>query len=284
MPSTRHSSGLSRHLRFTCLLSLALVQGLVGAQTSAPASAPATGPRCTQPLRAVFVDIDLGPYLPGQGSAFADNPGHFVRWIESEAARLGCAVTLTRLPPARLLPALASGEADIGVGLAPTPAREKAWVFPRDGQQRIDARRALFESRINLYVLQDNASSLGWDGQRFSTPVTVGGAKDSAPLALVQQRGWPTATVLNTPQALRMLRADRFQALVAPDILMTTAVLEAAPAVVALKPPLTTKAYFAPVSPALWQRDPALVRSLWRGLCRSGRAATGQVSQVAACG
>lgn len=280
MPFSRHSTGLSRCVRLIGLLSLALAQGLASAQTSPKASEQ----RCAQPLRAVFVDIDLGPYLPGQGSAFAVNPGHFVRWIESEAARLGCAITLTRLPPARLLTALASGEVDIGVGLAPTPVREKAWVFPRDEQQRLDPRRALFESRINLYALQDSASSLGWDGQRFSTPVTIGGAKDSAPLALVQQRGWPTATVLNTPQALRMLRAERFQALVAPDILMPTAVLETAPAVVALKPPLATKAYYAPVSPALWQRDPALVRSLWRGLCRSGRTATGQTGQLAGCG
>ncbi len=280
MPSTRHCSGLARCARRLAPLSLALAQGLASAQ----ANPKANEKRCAQPLRAVFVDIDLGPYLPGQGSAFAPNPGHFVRWIEGEAARLGCPITLTRLPPARLLSALASGEVDIGVGLAPTPVREKAWVFPRDEQQRLDPRRALFESRIKLYVRQDKASTLGWDGQRFSTPVTIGGAKDSAPLALVQQRGWPTTTVLNTPQALRMLRAERFEALVAPDILMPPAVLDAPPALVALKPPLATKAYYAPVSPTLWQRDPALVRSLWRGLCRSGRTATGQVGQVADCG
>jgi hypothetical protein len=278
MPCLRSSNVLARGLRLGAWLGvgLGLLPGLTSAQTASP--------RCTQPLRAVFVDIDLGPYLQGQGDKLAPDPGHFVRWLQREAAKLGCPLTLTRLPPARLLTALASGEADIGVGLAPTPVREKSWVFPRDNQQRIDPRRALFESSIHLYVQQRHASALGWDGQRFSTPVTIGGAKDSAPLALVQQRGWPTAAVLNTPQALRMLRAERFQALVAPDILMPPTVLQAAPAVVPLQPPLTTKAYFAPVSPALWQRDPELVRSLWRGLCRSGRASTGQGAQAAACG
>lgn len=256
---------------WTQLLGAALV--LLGGV--AFAQAPALAPRCTQPLRVAFVDIDLGPYLPGQGSTFADPPGHFVNWVRREAAQWGCAVSLSRLPPARLLVALAQGDADIGIGLAPTPEREKAWVFPRDAQQRIDPRLALFEAQILLLARQDAVAALGWNGREFSRPVTIGGAKGSAPLTLVQERGWPSVPVMSTPQGLRMLRAGRFDVLVAPSVLVETQQLAAAPALVPLHPPLAMKTYYAPVSPALWKDNPSLVRALWRGLCRTGREHAG---------
>lgn len=249
---------------------------LVLALATAAGSASAQAPRCTQALRVAFVDVDLGPYLPGQGTQLADPPGHFVNWVRREAARWGCAVTLSRLPPARLLAALAQGEADIGIGLAPTPERERAWVFPRDAQQRIDPRLSLFEAQVLLLARQDAVSALGWNGREFSRPVTIGGAKGSAPLTLVQERGWPAVPVMSTPQGLRMLRAGRFDVLVAPSVLVEPEHLAAAPALVPLHPPLAVKTYYAPVSPALWKDNPSLVRVLWRGLCRAGREHAGQ--------
>lgn len=258
---------------------LALLGGLAAthalAQAPSPNPASTATPRCTQPLRVAFVDVDLGPYLPGQGDAFADPPGHFVNWVRREAARWGCAVTLSRLPPARLQTALAQGEADIGIGLAPTPEREKTWVFPRDAQQRIDARLSLFEAEVLLLARQDAVSQLGWNGRDFARPVTIGGAKGSAPLTLVQNRGWKAVPVMSTPQGLRMLRAGRFDLLVAPSVLVEPQALAAAPALVPLHPPLAVKTYYAPVSPALWKDNPALVRALWRGLCRTGREHAG---------
>lgn len=233
-------------------------------------------PRCTQPLRVAFVDVDLGPYLPGQGGAFADPPGHFVNWVRREATRWGCSVTLTRLPPARLQTALALGEADIGIGLAPTPERERTWLFPRDAQQRIDTRLALFEAEVLLLARQDAVAQLGWNGSKFARPVTIGGAKGSAPLTLVQDRGWKAVPVMSTPQGLRMLRAGRFDLLVAPSVLIEASQLAGTPPLVPLNPPLAVKAYYAPVSPALWKDNPTLVRALWRGLCRAGREHAGQ--------
>lgn len=262
--------------RFLLALGLALAAASV-----AVAQAPGASPRCVQPLRVVLVDVDLGEYLPGQGGQLADPPGLFVNWVRREAAHLGCAVHLQRLPPARLLQALAQGDADIGIGLAPTREREAAWIFPRDAQQRIDSRMALLETQILLYARQDRQQALGWDGRRFSAAVTVGGAKGSAPLALAQDRGWKTVPVMSTPQGLKMLRAERFDVLVAPSVLVEPALLQGEPRLQALQPPLVIKPYFAPVSPALWQRDPALVKALWRGLCRAGREHGGQ--NVARC-
>jgi hypothetical protein len=81
---------------------------------------------------------------------------------------------------------------------------------------------------------------------------------------------------MSTPQGLKMLRAERFDVLVAPSVLVEPSMLQAEPRLQALQPPLVTKSYFAPVSPALWQRNPALVKALWRGLCRAGREQAGQ--------
>ncbi len=260
---------MKRAWTFLSALAILASAGLRAASAQAPA------PRCTQPLRVALVDVDLGVYLPGQGGQLADPPGLFVQWVRREAARLGCAVTLQRLPPARLLQALSQGDADIGIGLAPTREREAGWVFPRDAQQRIDGRLALLEAQILLYAREDRQRALGWDGRRFAAPAVVGGAKGSAPLALAQERGWKTVPVMSTPQGLKMLRAERFDVLVAPSVLVEPGLLQAEPRLLALQPPLVIKPYFAPVSPAMWQRQPELVKALWRGLCRAGREHAG---------
>jgi hypothetical protein len=80
------------------------------------------------------------------------------------------------------------------------------------------------------------------------------------------------ASTMGTAQGLRMLRAERFEALLAPDVLVPPELLKDLPALVALQPPLQQTQYYAPVSPAFWKRDPELVRSFWRGLCRASRA------------
>ncbi len=266
------------------MAAMTVLATMAGFGVASTAHAQAAAPeRCTQPLRVALVDVDLGPYLPGQGSTFADPPGLFVAWIRQEAARHGCAVTLSRLPPARLIAALGQGEADIGVGLAPTAEREAAWIFPRDAQQRIDTRLALFDSQILLVARQDRQTELGWDGKQFARPVTVAAAKGSAPLTLVRERGFAAVPVMSTPQGLRMLRAGRFDALVAPSVLIDPALLGAEPALTVLQPPLAVKTYYAPVSPAFWQRNPTLVRALWRGLCRQGRQQAGQPTLAARC-
>jgi polar amino acid transport system substrate-binding protein len=238
---------------------------------------------CQGTLRVGFVDIDLGAYLPGQGSQLANPPGLFAQWIQAEAARLGCQVEMTRLPPARLLRAMQQGDIDIALAMAPTPEREAAWVFPRDAQDRIDARMALVDAPITLYARQDRQAALGWDGRGFAKPVIVGGAKGSAPLDLAKSRGWNTVPVMSTPQGLRMLRAERFDLLVAPAVLIEPRMLKEEPRLVALQPPLVVKSYFAPVSPSLWQRQPDLVQALWQGLCRAGRLHAGQKVQAARC-
>ena len=219
------------------------------------------------------MDVELSPFLHGSGDHFENPPGHFVLWARAEAKRHHCSVEWLRLPPPRLLAALQSGAVDMAIGQAPTAEREKAWMFPRTPQGEIDRRLAVLESSQVLFARTDRAASLGWDGKGFgSNKPRVGASRGSKQMNLAERKGWLTVPTMGTAQGLRMLRAERFEVLLAPEVLVPPELLNEPPALVALQPPLQQTQYYAPVSPAFWQREPELVLSLWRGLCKVSRA------------
>jgi len=267
-----------RTIAWPSLAALALLPFFLGALSPALAQAKAQSVsggevRCSQPLTIAFVDLEVSPFLHGSGDHFENPPGFFVLWAKAEAKRLQCEVQWLRLPPARLLTSMQAGAVDMAIGQAPTPDREKAWIYPRTPSGELDRRYAVLESNQVLYARADRAASLGWDGKGFGTNKhRIGAPRGSKQMTLAQRMGWTTVPTMGTAQGLRMLRAERFEALLAPDVLVPPELLKELPALVALQPPLQQTQYYAPVSPAFWKRDPELVQSFWRGLCRASRA------------
>ncbi len=251
-------------------LLLLFLTSTAGAQVTSAAGV--ARPPCPQALKIAFVDLEVSPFLHGSGDHFENPPGHFVLWAKAEARRLQCKVEWLRLPPARLLIAMQHGEVDIAIGQAPTPEREKAWVFPRSAQGELDERLSLLASKQVLYARADRAAALGWDGKSFTSGTPrVGAPRGSKQMTLAERKGWPVVPTMGTAQGLRMLRAERFELLLAPEVLVPAESLSEAPALVALQPALQETQYYAPVSPDLWKRNPDFVRAFWRGLCKASR-------------
>jgi ABC-type amino acid transport substrate-binding protein len=246
---------------------------LTGTATAQPPSAVGSAlPRCPPALKIAFVDLEVSPFLHGSGDHFENPPGHFVQWAKVEAWRFNCKVEWLRLPPARLLVAMQRGEVDMAIGQAPTPEREKAWVYPRGAQGELNERLSLLASKHVLYARADRAAALGWDGKGFASGnPRVGVPRGSKQMTLAERKGWPVVPTMGTAQGLRMLRAERFELLLAPEVLVPAESLSEAPALVALQPALQETQYYAPVSPGLWKRNPDFVRAFWRGLCKASR-------------
>jgi hypothetical protein len=163
--------------------------------------------------------------------------------------------------------------------LSPAHAQAKAKAQPVNGSE-VRCGRPLTIAFVDLEL----SPFLHGSGDPFENPPgffvlwakaeakrSIGAPRGSKQMTLAQRMGWTSVPTMGAAQGLRMLRAERFEALLAPDVLVPPELLKELPALVALQPPLQQTQHYAPVGPAFWKRDPELVWSLWRGLCRASR-------------
>lgn len=227
---------------------------------------------CPQPLRIAFLDKPLPPMLYGEGGRFQEPPGEFVRWTQQALHKLNCTAELVRVPQRRLITDTAADVNQVTLFLGHTPERATLLAFPKRDDGQLDTRLALGESELALYVREDRRHTVHWDGRRLEPAglrVGVVGGGVEEPLA--RSAGWHLDLALSHAGSIVKLRRGQVDAAVLPTFSFNPQNLAEPPALVALQPTLGAIHFFAPVSPALQQRQPQWVRRFWRALCEVAR-------------
>lgn len=105
------------------------------------------------PVRVAYIDQNRPPYWLGDGEAVAEPAGAGVDVLREALASAGCEATLVRLPPRRIIAALASGEVDFAPveELATYPAGLRLPAGPGGAP---DVERAV-SLRVDLIVRAD---------------------------------------------------------------------------------------------------------------------------------
>jgi hypothetical protein len=227
---------------------------------------------CPKPLRVAFLDKAIPGMLAGEGSDFASPPGRFVVWTEQALAELGCSAEKVRVPQRRLISDTAIDFNQITLYLAHTPERAAQLVFPMRADGSPDRRLALSETHLAIFVRADRRHLVHWDGRSLRpADLTVGIVGGGVEEPLARAAGWKLDRALSHAGSIAKLRLGRVDAAVLPALSFSAEALSEAPALVALEPPLHRIAFFAPVSPGLWERNPQFVRRFWVALCEAAK-------------
>ncbi len=247
----------SVHALVFCL-ALVLGHGPVLASNLAPGG-------CTTVLRVALNETGAGVLLTGAGSA---DSGPLVDLLRKAAARVGCELTLQRMPLVRALLELDQGHFDFAVPVAGLPDRFERLRFPMTADQTVDRRLMVATANTVAYVLASRAgevqslmSSSARDGLRVAV------YRGTTSEAIANAAGWPISYVVTPDRALAMLRLGRVEAVIATNWAFAPAALEVDPPVVTLSPPLRKTDMYVPASFQMWQRDPRLVQQFWHALC-----------------
>jgi len=239
------------------------------------ASAPAWAgdAPCPQPLRIAFLDKAIPGMLAGEGSQFADPPGRFVAWTDQALARLGCKAEKVRVPQRRLISDTAADATQVTLYLAHTAERAAQLTYPQRADGSPDRRLALAETHLALFVRADRKAQVQWDGRTLApASLTVGIVGGGVEEPLAKAAGWTLDRALSHAGSIAKLRLGRVDVAVLPALSFSPEALSAPPALLALDPPLHRIAFFAPVSPALWARNPQFVRRFWVAMCEAAKA------------
>ncbi len=227
---------------------------------------------CPQPFRVAFLDKAIPGMLAGEGGQFADPPGRFVDWLDQALARLGCKAERVRLPQRRLMGDTATDETQVTFYLAHTPERAAQLVYPQRADGSPDRRMALAETHLALFVRADRRDRVRWDGRTLGpASLTVGIVGGGVEEPMARAAGWTLDRALSHAGSIAKLRLGRVDVAVLPALSFSPDALSAPPALVALEPPLQRIAFFAPVSPALWAKNPQFVRRFWVAVCEAAR-------------
>ncbi|MGQ5522359.1 substrate-binding periplasmic protein [Chitinimonas sp. PSY-7] len=107
----------------------------------------------------------LPPYYVGVGDVSPDHPGVAVELAQLAAAKIGCAVTLKRLPTKRVMAETGMGKYDGAFLFSYSVERTAIFAFPMQGEMPDKSRRIATLS-YSLYKLK--GSPANWNGETFS--------------------------------------------------------------------------------------------------------------------
>ncbi len=245
----------------------------LGALLALGLSGPAQAQSCpARALRIAFIDRDAPPFLVGAGTEFAaGDPGLMVTEVRAALRRLGCKAELMRLPARRLQLELSASRVDFGVGLGDTPERLALWHFPLGADGRLDRRLAMGVSPVAWVTLSRRQPALQAAWQAGQLGGRLGAATASASAALAQRGGQAVEPVFEVAKLVQLLELERFDAIALPTATYAQLLQDAADRVALLQPPISIQHYYAPASPALFERHGALVRRFWSALCDEAR-------------
>lgn len=241
------------------------IGGWLGLLCALPLAALAASER--PQLSIVAMDQASPPYVIGEGSGFAPQPGLAVELAQRAAKACGVELQLLRQPGLRMLQSLKSGSADAALLLSYNEERAQFAVYPlRDGQP--DGRRRM--STLSYVLLVRHDSQLAWDGERLNPPQAVVGSNIGwSVIKDLERFQIKVETALNVDSNFNKLQAGRIDAYAIQDLL-AAGYLSTHPklAVRALPQPLVSKDYFMPFSRQFAARQPQLVQCMWQQVAR----------------
>lgn len=227
-------------------------------------------------VRAAYEDKPLPPFYMGSG-ADPDPvaPGVSVELLREAAAAAGIEIQFVRIPWARCLKSLKSGEIDAIFNASFKEERQEAGVYPMAAGKPDGSRRIANLSYV-LYRLKDGPVT--WDGKAVGgldgSPVGIQAgysvSEDVARLGLKPEESADTITIFKKLASRRIavvaqLEASGDAALARGDF----------PAIEKMQPPLVTKDYFLMFSHQFYDSRRATAEKLWAKLAevREHRAA-----------
>lgn len=250
----------ARRRVFAIALCLVLVLG----HAQARAAAPQPG-KCTTVLRVALNETGAGVLLTSEG---ATESGPLVDLLRKAAARVGCELTLQRMPLVRALVELDQGHFDFAVPVAGLPDRFERLQFPLTANRTVDRRLMVGMANTVAYVLASRASEVQTlMNAKAQEGLRVAVYRGTTSESIAQAAGWPVSYVVTPERAMAMLRLGRVEAVIATNWAFAPAALEADPPVVTLSPPLRQTDMYVPASLQMWQRNPGLVQQFWHALC-----------------
>ena len=227
-------------------------------------------------VRAAYEDKPLPPFYMGSG-AEPDPvaPGVSVELLREAAAAAGIEIQFVRLPWARCLKSLKSGEVDAIFNASFKEERQEAGVYPMVAGKPDPARRIANLSYM-LYRLKDGPVS--WDGKAMGGldggPVGIQAgysvAEDLARLGLKPEEAADTVTNFKKLASRRIAAVAQLE--VAGDSVLGRGDF---PTIEKAQPPLVTKDYFLMFSHQFYDSRRATAEKLWAKLAemRERRAA-----------
>ncbi len=240
---------------------------LLGCTRLEAATPPAAPLPCPPALRVGFLDVDLRPFVMGQGERFATPPGTLVEALQRTLMGLDCPVRLHRLPVRRLVQALSAGELDVAIGLAASDERQRLMRFPVDAHGQPDERWAIAEIDIRLYATaQRHPAVQAKLSQNGPAALRYGALRGSIYADALAAEGLRVELTPDFAKGWTMLHRGRFDVVLMPDVLAA-----GGGAVRAVGPTKFHLRFFAPVNPQFAAANEAWVRHFWQRLCSQTR-------------
>lgn len=227
-------------------------------------------------VRAAYEDKPLPPFYMGSG-AEPDPvaPGVSVELLREAAAAAGIEIQFVRIPWARCLKSLKSGEIDAIFNASFKEERQEVGIYPMVGGKPDPARRIANLSYV-LYRLKDGPVT--WDGKVVGgldgSPVGIQAgysvAEDVARLGLKPEESADTVTIFKKLASRRIAMVAQLE--VSGDAALGRGDF---PAIEKMQPPLVTKDYFLMFSHQFYDSRRATAEKLWAKLAevRERRAA-----------
>lgn len=226
---------------------------------------------CPAGLTIGFNDTPFPPMLEGRGPEFPAAPGWIVEATRLALRELDCPAQLLRKPSRRLESELESGRLGMALLVGATPERLVRLRFPLDAQGRPDLSLAPVLTRMALYATADRATSLGWDPRRQTKGLRIGVVAGTTQEQTARRLGWQLEPIATFEAGTAMLRAHRFDALLANPESLPPQELQGPQALVELQPEVQQVAYFPAASQALTEQAPNFMPRFWRALCAAIR-------------
>lgn len=227
----------------------------------------ASGAAAAEVVRAAYEDKPLPPFYMGSGPEPEPGaPGVSVELLREAAAAAGIDIQFVRMPWARCLKSLKSGEVDAIFNASFKEERLEAGVYPM-AAGKPDASRHIANLSYMLYRLKGGPVS--WDGK------AIGGLGD-APVGI--QAGYSVAEDLgrmgvkaeeaaDTVTNFKKLASGRIPAVAQLEVSGDAALARGDfPAIEKARPPLVTKDYFLMFSHQYYGRHRDAAERLWAKL------------------
>lgn len=219
-------------------------------------------------IRIAVYDVEISPYVMGEGPVLLHPPGQAVEMANQVAAELGYTLVWQRLPSRRLLSDLAAGRIDATLILSYSTERARWYAYPMKAPDQPDTDHCIAQLAYALY--RRKGSMAFWDGHQFkglSGPVGVNAGFSSA--ELLQQLGTSIDEAKDTTQNFAKLLAGRVQLVVAHETAGDYLLAEHHfSGIEKLPQPLVRKPYYTVFSKAFAAQHPKVVGDFWDALRR----------------
>ncbi|PHV09674.1 substrate-binding periplasmic protein [Chitinimonas sp. BJB300] len=202
------------------------------------------------------------PYYVGVGDISPDHPGAGVELAQLAAAKIGCTVTLKRLPTRRVIAETGMGKYDGAFMFSYNVERTAMFAYPMQGEIPDKSRRI---ATLSYSLFRLKGSSANWNGETFSgisgpIGVNMGWSigKD------IQALKVPVIESYNTQENFIQLRLGRIAAYATQDIVGDAIIQrEDMNDVERLPIPISSKDYFIIFNKTYYQKNKERVEQFW---------------------